>query len=150
MRTRKLASEISWPLDNQYELFSEYFEDDHRSNHVWNLGHFAAKNGTPSRLERAPLGQEIGRDLKNIFSKTNDGTTPLKLIAFNLSQSKEFIRCTHMYNTRVFTQQAGSWRAMFFDAVRKILGSRNCGRKAVNLVVPYFSTVIQQIVHMLQ
>ena len=166
MRTRKLASEISWPLDNQYELFSEYFEDDHRSNHVWNLGHFAAKKGIPSKLEQAPLGQEIGRDLKNLGPKTNDGTTPLKLMALNISQNKEFIRCT--YDTRVFTGQTGSWEeileyprtrpligqksnlVLFFDTVRKILGSHICRRTALNLVVPYFSIVIHQLVHMLQ
>jgi ankyrin repeat protein len=30
-----------------YELFSEYFEDDHRSNNAWTLGPFAAENGIP-------------------------------------------------------------------------------------------------------
>ena len=129
-----------------YDLFSEYFSDDHHSNNVWILGHFAAKNGIPSRLGWAPLGQEIGRDLKNVLSKTNDGTTPLKLMALNLSQNKEFIR--RPCDTRVFTGQK-SHLVLFFDTVRKILGSRNCHRIALNLVVPYFSIVIHQLVHML-
>ena len=101
-----------------YELFSGYFADDHRSNNVWTLGHFAAKNGIPR------LGQEISRDLKNVFSKTNDGTTPLKLMAFNLSQRKEFIRCT--YDTRVFTGQAGSWETILgHPRTRPLIGQKS-------------------------
>ena len=144
-----------------YELLSEYIADDHRSNNVWTFGHFAAKNGISSRLR-----QETGRDLKIVSSKTNDGTTPLKLMAFNFSQREEFIRCT--YDTRVFTGYAGSWKAilgnprtrplvgqkshlmLFFDTVRKIFGSHNCHRTALNLVVPYIPIVIYEFVLMLQ
>ena len=138
-----------------YELFSEYFGDNHHFNNVWTLGHFAAKNGT-SRLE-----QENGRDLINLGPKTNDGTTPLKLMALNLSKSKEFITFTSTCDARDFTKQAGSWEGILghpakmrplilsFATVRIFFGSHTCHRTVQELVAPYFSIVIHQLIHQL-
>ena len=144
------------------ELLCESLAERRSFNKV-TLGHFSNKNGNY---------REIGKDLNNLGPKTNRVTTPLELMALNLTQSKEFLECTY-YNTR-FMNRTGSlegtletpWMkhtsncpkshdllAVFFQRCigpkitteRKILGFHFCQ----NLFSPYFSTVMNQLIYQL-
>ena len=64
------------------ELLIPYFGDKCHFSNVWNLGHFAMKNGD------SRFWQEIGKGLKSVGPKTNDGTTPLQLMVLNFDVMK--------------------------------------------------------------
>ena len=146
-------------------LLCESLVERRSFNNVRSLGHFSNKNGNC---------REISKDLNNLGAKTIRVTTPLELMALNLSQCKEFLECTY-YNTR-FMNRTGSlegtletpWMkhtsncpkshdllALFFQQCispkitteRKILGFFNCHRMVQNLFTPYFSIVMHQLIY---
>ena len=64
------------------DLLFPYFRDKCHFNNVWTLGHFAMKNGDSRYWE------EIGKGLKSVGPKTNDGVTFLQLMALNFDVMK--------------------------------------------------------------
>ena len=64
------------------DLLFPYFGNECYFKNVWTLGHFAMKNGD------SRFWQEIGKGLKSVGPKTNDGTTPLQLMALNFDVMK--------------------------------------------------------------
>ena len=138
-----------------YELLSEYFVEKPSFN--WTLW---------------TLGYESGKSLKYLGPKTNHGVTPLELLALNFSQGKEFLKCT--FDTRnlnrtgslegtlgnpnmrlPIVQKSHDHLALSFQqsigpkitTVRKIFGFRVL--TVQNLVSPYFSAVMHQLIYQL-
>ena len=128
------------------ELLSEYFVEKRSFNNVWTLGHFAGTNGNTR------LGQEMGKDLKNMGPKTNHGITPLSLMALNLSQSKEFLKRTY----DGVLVRTGSWEGTMENPMMKpqIAQKSHDLSFQQSMVAPYFLAVtyqlIYQLLHLLQ